>query len=754
MLIPLGLLAMLFYAVWAVTRLRGRVHHLEWLLERLRVDLETLRTGKQKEARPATATGSPMAEALRVWRETPAVRTAAAPPSEAEPAPAVPLPAAPSAALPPPLPVRPAVPLAAIAAREAPVPPALVPGSPVSGLTSAPLAPVPARAPESKALPWAGLNLEQFMGVKLFAWIGGLVLFLAAAFFLKHSFEQGWVSPELRVAMGFLTGVGLLVGGVCWKRPEYRVMAHTLCGAGVVILYAASFAAHAYYQLIGNATSFGLMSVVTVVAFLLAARLPAMVVAVLGLLGGFLTPPLLSTGVDRPWALFGYIALLDGALVAVAVKRRWPVLVALAALGTVLMQLGWAAKFFEVSNVSTAWVIFTAFGALFLGAYVLARRQGDPTWWVRGSALGMPLVTFLFTAWLLTFNALGQRPGVVFLFLAVADAGWLAMAALDRRLRLVHVAAGGLGFLLLAAWTTGHLGMDLLFWALGGYLGFAVVHTLFPVLLERYRPGAAPPGYGHVFPLLALGLVMMPLVREVTVPWAVWPVVLLVDVLAIGLALFTGSVLGVLGVLAFTVLVAAVSLFSRPAELTALTELLVVAGFFAAFFFGAGLWLRRRYRAEDGPRTAAGAGTSRELAWLGLEVAARSGARIDPGVGGDSAVPAADPRGGPAAVGGPDPGLRVGAGSGGVDADDGAAVPNGSAGADWAGVRAGAGSDVARGAVRGRCGGSDPGVVSRVRGGVRGVPPSCSRRCGGSGRCRGRRLRCRVRCISSWSIAW
>jgi len=40
------------------------------------------------------------------------------------------------------------------------------------------------------------------------------------------------------------------------------------------------------------------MGLITLTAFLLAIRLDAQVVAVLGLLGGFLTPPLLSTGVD------------------------------------------------------------------------------------------------------------------------------------------------------------------------------------------------------------------------------------------------------------------------------------------------------------------------------------------------------------------------------------------------------------------------------------------------------------------------
>jgi len=45
------------------------------------------------------------------------------------------------------------------------------------------------------------VNWEQFMGAKLFAWIGGFALFLGVAFFVKYSFEHnlvlrksGWLS--------------------------------------------------------------------------------------------------------------------------------------------------------------------------------------------------------------------------------------------------------------------------------------------------------------------------------------------------------------------------------------------------------------------------------------------------------------------------------------------------------------------------------------------------------------------------------
>ena len=446
------------------------------------------------------------------------------------------------------------------------------------------------------------------MGVKLFAWVGGFALFLAVAFFVKYSFDQGWISPALRVTCGFLTGLGLLVGGVLLKRKEYAVTSHALCGTGVVILYAASFAARRPYELIGDGTAFALMVLVTVTAFLLAVRLPAMVVAVLGLLGGFLTPPLLATGVDNPLGLFGYIAILDAGLVAVALKRRWHFLVALAALGTVLMQLGWAGEFFTSEKVFIALAVFAGFNVLFLGAVHLARRGDQANDWMNGSAAALPLITFAFTLWLIGRPDLAARPGVIFAFLLAADLPLLGLAGREPRCGLAPAVAGAVAFLALAAWTTGTLTAELLNWALGGYLGFAVLHTLFPILLNRRRPGATPLWLGHLFPPVALLLVMLPMFQELSMPWLLWPVVLLVDVLAIGLALWTGALLGVLAMVVLTAGVAVAWLLGVPAEPAALPELLLVAGGFAVFFFFIGLGFGERILARlEAP---AGGGTA------------------------------------------------------------------------------------------------------------------------------------------------
>src|SRR6266545_3909651 len=192
------------------------------------------------------------------------------------------------------------------------------------------------------------INWEQFMGAKLFAWIGGLALFLGVAFFVKYSFEHNLISPEARVAIGFVVGVSLLVGGLLLKRKENAVTAQTLCATGVLVLYAVTFACRAYYYFafFGLIPTFLLMTLITAMAFLLAVRLNAMVVAVLGIAGGFLTPILLSTGEDYPLGLFVYIALLDIGLLALAQRQRWNGLAILGAVGTALMQFAWITTFF------------------------------------------------------------------------------------------------------------------------------------------------------------------------------------------------------------------------------------------------------------------------------------------------------------------------------------------------------------------------------------------------------------------------
>src|SRR5687768_10660774 len=60
-----------------------------------------------------------------------------------------------------------------------------------------PVAPAPP-PPPLMAAPAAAVNWEKFLGVKLFAWVGGFVLFLAVVFFVKYSFDENLITPQMR----------------------------------------------------------------------------------------------------------------------------------------------------------------------------------------------------------------------------------------------------------------------------------------------------------------------------------------------------------------------------------------------------------------------------------------------------------------------------------------------------------------------------------------------------------------------------
>src|SRR6202011_2310830 len=195
----------------------------------------------------------------------------------------------------------------------------------------------------------------------------------------------------MRVAIGTVLGLGLIVTGWLTASRRYRVSGQSLCATGVLVLYGNIFAAHVFYHLIALVPAFASMALVTAAAFFLAVRMNAQVIVILGLLGGFLTPVLLSTGVDNPTALFGYIAVLNIGIAAVALRKRWDYLVLLAAADTILMEFAWADKFFGVSKANIAFAVFLGFEVQFLAIFALARRLHAPANWTARAAIAICL---------------------------------------------------------------------------------------------------------------------------------------------------------------------------------------------------------------------------------------------------------------------------------------------------------------------------------------------------------------------------
>jgi uncharacterized membrane protein len=508
-------------------------------------------------------------------------------------------------------------PVANIPAKDFPVVPNLEPETPFTPKPR-PAAPPPVIAPpamEPKFAPSPRLrpaapkiNWEQFMGVKGFAWIGGFALFLGIVFFVKYSFDNNLVPPQLRAAIGFLAGLGLLVGGVVMSRKNFAALSQTLCATGVLVLYAVAFACRALYhfEFFGPIPTFLLMSLITVTAFFVAVRLDALVVAILGILGGFLTPILLSTGQDNPLGLFGYIAILDAGLIFVALNKRWHFLTLLGAAGTAFMQIGWADKFFqsekyfEGNKIFIALAVLLGFNALYLAAGWLAKRRTQSNWWLAGGNLGLAAVALAFTLFFFDFPALAHRPALLFGFVFLIDLVVAALARLDEKVSAAQPIAGLAVFGLLAVWTAQHLSNELLNAALAFYLIFALFHSALPAWLQKRR-GIASGAAGqlnHFFPPLALILVLVPIFKLQELSFLVWPFVLLVDLLAIVLAVMTATLLPVFAVLLLTLAATGALIFKIPADLTGLPTSFWLLGAFAVFFVVAGVWLARKFKPD------------------------------------------------------------------------------------------------------------------------------------------------------------
>jgi uncharacterized membrane protein len=225
-------------------------------------------------------------------------------------------------------------------------------------------------------------DLEQLIGGSLLPWLGIIAVSVAVAFILKYAFDNDWIGERGQVLFGAVAGIGILFAAERLRVRGYLSYAYVLSGGGILILYLTVYAARVFYELVGVIPAFFLMIAVTTTAVLLAARYHAYAIAVLGLIGGFMTPALLSTGVDNQIGLFGYVALLNSGVLALAYFKRWRSLNHMAFVSTVLTFAGWYAVYYEDRKLWPTLFFLTLFFLMFnaLGVVYNVVRQRPARW--------------------------------------------------------------------------------------------------------------------------------------------------------------------------------------------------------------------------------------------------------------------------------------------------------------------------------------------------------------------------------------
>jgi uncharacterized membrane protein len=304
---------------------------------------------------------------------------------------------------------------------------------------------------------WRGeLTLSDFLGLRTLAWIGGAITLLGIAFFYVVANQRGWVGAGGRVLLGTGISLGLvaLAFDLRMRRGQLEA-ALAVAGTGVAGLYVTLFAATHLYGFVPPAAGLPLALAVAALGVGIGLAWSAQPMAVLGLAGAGLAPPLVS-GVSP--ASVAFVAIAAGAALSLLVVREWRVVAAVSTailapqLGVLVLRsagdatpLGW----------NPLWQTALVAGAVWAGylAATLARhlrRAGDAPDRLTASALVGVAGYALLAAGLLFEDT---TRGVVMAGLAAAY-GALALLpwVLGRRSRDLEslLAAAGLTAMLVA----------------------------------------------------------------------------------------------------------------------------------------------------------------------------------------------------------------------------------------------------------------------------------------------------------------
>jgi len=325
-----------------------------------------------------------------------------------------------------------------------PLQPAMRPptAQPAAVVTARPTSPPRPQPPKGKEplLDLKQIIITYFTGGNVIVRVGVIVLFFGVAFLLKYSAERNIVPIEMRL-LGVVAGaIALLLFG--WRlrlaRPGYALIVQ---GGAIGVLYLTIFAALRLYQLLPVGFALALLVVMSIASAALAILQDARMLAVVGIVGGFLAPVLTSTGAGSHVMLFSYYALLNLGIVFIAGYRSWRELNLVGFLFTFGIGTAWGFNSYQSELFLSTEAFLLLFFVFYLTIGLLFARNQPDAWkgYVDGSLVfGTPIVCFALQAVLMRPYEYGLAYSAIALGLLYS---LLAAVLVRRSSRSLHLLA-------------------------------------------------------------------------------------------------------------------------------------------------------------------------------------------------------------------------------------------------------------------------------------------------------------------------
>ncbi len=166
------------------------------------------------------------------------------------------------------------------------------------------------------------LGFEETIGARWFSIIGIVVLVLGIAIGVKYAIDQNLIDETTRLVLGYLAGGIILTLALVYKK-KYDVFSAILLSGAMAVMFFTTYVGYSHYHFYSAPVAFFIMTVFTAFTVYAAHIYNYEIIALIGLVGGYAIPPLLSTGSGEIQYMFGFMLVLNLGVLILSFKKYW-----------------------------------------------------------------------------------------------------------------------------------------------------------------------------------------------------------------------------------------------------------------------------------------------------------------------------------------------------------------------------------------------------------------------------------------------
>src|SRR5438045_3132313 len=195
-------------------------------------------------------------------------------------------------------------------------------------------------------------KFENVIGLRIIHLVGIVVLVIGLSIGVKYAIDRQLISEAVRIIFAYLAGIILYL--LSWRlKKKYQLFSAILFSGAMASLYFTTYAAFVYYGFFSFAAAFLLMGGLTLYTAFESIRYNRQEIAVLGMVGAYGIPFLISANNGRIDLFFSYIIIINAGIVVLSFKKKWKVMGWLALFSSWILFISWGAFGYEAKDIWT-----------------------------------------------------------------------------------------------------------------------------------------------------------------------------------------------------------------------------------------------------------------------------------------------------------------------------------------------------------------------------------------------------------------